>query len=228
MKSEFDLLTGRNNPFLKDYHGILVHDEVIPSLKLLQEAAKDEIGADLQLISCFRSYEAQKKIWELKASGKRDIFDDNDNKVDIDHLSTSELIEKIMRFSAIPGASRHHWGTDMDVYDASKLKKEEVNLTPSECGPGDIFCELHAWLDQKIADKQSFGFYRPYNEDLGGVSVEKWHLSFAPIANEYFQNYNLEVFISNLEKSHMLLKTELLAAADFYFKQYVSNINLSL
>ena len=38
-----------------------------------------------------------------------------------------------MRWSAIPGSSRHHWGTDLDVYDAAAVTPDyQVQLTPQE------------------------------------------------------------------------------------------------
>jgi len=226
MKIDFDFLTGRNNPYLKDYYGYLVHDEIIPSLKLLQEAAKKEIGAKIQIISSFRDFEKQKIIWNNKASGIKAIYDDDDHKIEIKNLNETELIEKIMRFSALPGASRHHWGTDIDIFDASKLAKDKVNLTPSECGPGDIFCELHEWLDEKIKKKQAYGFYRPYHEDLNGVSIEKWHLSYAPLSQLFFDKYTIDVFEKNIIEADILLKEVLLKDLSFYFDKYITNINL--
>lgn len=226
MKNDFDFLTGRNNPYLKSYQDFLLHEKVIGPLKLLQEKAKDEIGADLKLISSFRDHEKQLLIWNNKALGKRAVYDDDDKEVDLEKLSQYEKIERIMRFSALPGASRHHWGTDIDVYDASKLSKDKVNLTPSECGPGDIFCELHEWLDEKIKMNDAFGFYRPYSEDKGGISPERWHLSYSDIAQEYFDLYDLEIFQKNIHQSDIELRETILENIESLYNRYIFNISL--
>ena len=94
-----------------------------------------------------------------------------------------EIFEAILRWSALPGASRHHWGTDFDVIDGKRLSPEmKVALVPEEFAPGGPFCELHDWLDKNM---EGFGFYRPYQTDRGGVSPERWHLSYAPLAKDY-------------------------------------------
>lgn len=226
MKNDFDFLTGRENSYLINYQDYLIHKDVVGPLKLLQEAAKKEIGAEIKLISSFRDFKKQASIWNNKASGKREIFDDHDQKVDPTNLSPFELVEKIMRFSALPGASRHHWGCDLDIFDESKLAKEKVNLTPSECGPGDIFCELHEWLDEKIKSNEAFGFYRPYNQDKGGVSPEKWHISYAPLSLEYFEDYTLDIFAKNIADSEIELKSVIEANLEEIFSRFISNIAL--
>ena len=51
-------------------------------------------------------------------------------------------------FSALPGASRHHWGTDIDVYDANAVSSDYVvQLSLKEVGSGGVFDSLHKWLD---------------------------------------------------------------------------------
>ena len=89
----------------------------------------------------------------------------------------------ILRYSAIPGTSRHHWGTDLDVYDAAALPADyRLQLSPQEVAPGGLFDPLHRWLDERMAAGASQGFFRPYARDSGGVAPERWHLSFAPLA----------------------------------------------
>ena len=58
----------------------------------------------------------------------------------------------------------------------------QLQLSPEEVAPGAIFDPLHRWLDGRMNAAQSHGFFRPYAEDHGGVAVERWHLSFAPIS----------------------------------------------
>jgi hypothetical protein len=152
------------------------------ALSYLQAAAR-EAGFDLQTASAFRSFERQRLIWNAKVEGRRPVLDDRDAVVDLSALEPEKQIERILRFSALPGASRHHWGTDVDVFDAAALPDGyRLGLTLAEVAPGGLFDAFHCWLDERIAAGESFGFYRPYDEDRGGVSPERWHLSYAPLA----------------------------------------------
>jgi len=140
-------------------------------------------GFELAIASGFRSFERQLEIWNGKASGIRPVHDDFGVDVKMADLSPQKQLHAILRFSALPGTSRHHWGTDMDVYDRGAVDKAySVQLTPGEVAPGGVFDPFHCWLDERIAVGASHGFHRPYAKDCGGVAPERWHLSYAPIA----------------------------------------------
>lgn len=140
-------------------------------------------GFDLSIASSYRSFWRQLAIFNGKASGERPIHDDEGRAVAAAELSAGEQLAAILRFSALPGTSRHHWGTDLDVFDAAALQGgAQVQLTPQEVAPGGVFDALHCWLDERIAVGDSYGFFRPYATDRGGVAKERWHLSYAPIA----------------------------------------------
>jgi LAS superfamily LD-carboxypeptidase LdcB len=226
MASNFDLLTGRNNPYLLKFEDALVHKDMIPSFKLLEEKAKDEIGASLKIISSFRDYERQEKIWNLKAQGKRTVLNDKEIEMKLIESTPEDFIEYIMRFSAIPGLSRHHWGTDIDIFDASKLGKENVQLVDSECRENGPFCELHEWLDKQIQNGEAYNFFRPYSKDLGGIAVEKWHLSYAPLSQEFFNDYTIDTFQENIDQSEIDFKEIILKNLDLYFEKYFKRITL--
>jgi LAS superfamily LD-carboxypeptidase LdcB len=195
----FNQLTGRTKEhvvFDEDLKVFIDSDTATAFKELQLEGQK--IGIDLQIVSSFRDYERQLKIWNEKAKGLRPILDDEGNVVQIENLSPDKILHKILRFSAMPGLSRHHWGTDLDIYDANKLSKENVQLINSECIAGGPFDFLHSWIDDLIANKKSLGFYRPYENEHAGVSPEKWHLSFAPKANLYWENYDHQIFTQNI------------------------------
>jgi hypothetical protein len=140
-------------------------------------------GFELAIASSFRSFARQLAIFNDKARGLRPVHDDSGAAVPLARLSPPERLRAILRYSALPGASRHHWGTDLDVYDAAATAPDyRVQLTPGEVAPGGVFDALHCWLDQRIAAGECRGFYRPYGEDRGGVAPERWHLSYAPLA----------------------------------------------
>ena len=98
-------------------------------------------------------------------------------------LAPPDQLHAILRYSAIPGTSRHHWGTDLEVYDAAAVAADyRLQLTPREVEAGGVFDALHCWLDDRMAAGASRGFYRAYARDRGGVAPERWHLSYAPLA----------------------------------------------
>ena len=149
--------------------------------RLQSDAA--ETGFELAIASSFRSFARQLSIWNAKAAGERAVHDDAGRPVDMSPLSEVQKVHAILRFSALPGTSRHHWGTEVDVYDAAALRKgQRVQLVPEEVAPGAVFDALHCWLDQRMAAGKSHGFYRPYAVDRGGVAPERWHLSYAPLS----------------------------------------------
>jgi LAS superfamily LD-carboxypeptidase LdcB len=140
-------------------------------------------GFDLAIASSYRSFERQCAIWNGKALGQRDVHDDSGAALQRNELNLEQWLHAILRFSALPGTSRHHWGSDLDVYDAAAVAADyQVQLTPQEVAPDGVFDPLHCWLDEQMAAGQSHGFYRPYTDDRGGVAPERWHLSYAPVA----------------------------------------------
>ena len=118
-------LHGRDD-FLKEH--LHLHQSTYHAFVKLNQLSK-ESGFDLQIISGFRNYERQLQIWNNKASGMRDLFNSSGNKIDTLTLEKKELLNAIMFYSAIPGFSRHHWGTEIDVFDAKRAKKRGSTTT---------------------------------------------------------------------------------------------------
>ena len=68
----------------------------------------------------------------------------------------------------------------MDVVDRAAVAPDyRPQLVPAEFARNGPFARLDAWL---AANMGTFGFFRPYTTDRGGVQPEPWHLSFAPVA----------------------------------------------
>jgi LAS superfamily LD-carboxypeptidase LdcB len=128
-----------------------------------------------------------------------------------------------LSWSALPGASRHHWGTDIDVIDRAAMPDGyRYRLVPDEYAAGGVFNALNEWLAGNIA---RFGFYRPYAEYCGGVNPEPWHLSFAPIAAPALQLLTPELIAATLRESDLLGKDEVLARLPAIYRNYVENIS---
>jgi LAS superfamily LD-carboxypeptidase LdcB len=177
------LLTGRDESHLVDMPcGHRLQREAAQAFQALQDDAR-AAGFDLAIASSFRSYERQRTIWNGKAGGERPVYDDLDREVNMASLSAAGRLAAILRFSAIPGTSRHHWGTDLDVFDRAAMAPDyPLQLSPAEVAPGGLFDPLHRWLDERMASGASRGFFRPYARDRGGVAPERWHLSYAPLS----------------------------------------------
>jgi LAS superfamily LD-carboxypeptidase LdcB len=157
----------------------VLHREAVPAwLALRAEAGR--AGIDLVAASSFRDFEHQLRIWNAKFRGERALLDAAGEPLDHASLDEGRIVEAILHWSALPGASRHHWGTEIDVIDGAALPPgQRPGLLPAEYAPGGVFERLGAWLDAHAGD---FGFYRPYDRYRGGVQPEPWHLSYAPVA----------------------------------------------
>jgi LAS superfamily LD-carboxypeptidase LdcB len=223
-------LTGRSDEHLCSHAeaealGVRIHHAVVEPFHRLRVAAHDA-GFDLQILSGFRSFEQQISIWNRKAIGERAVLDSEARPIDITTLSERELVLAILRWSALPGASRHHWGTDLDVYDAAaRPDGYEIELIPDEVNPGGMFGPLHEWLDERMATATAFGFFRPYDRDRGGVAPERWHLSHAPTAAPLLEQLTVDELREAVAAANMPLQDVVLAHLDEVFERFVININ---
>lgn len=141
------------------------------AFKSMHAAALKE-GISLKIISAARNFEVQKGIWEAKWNGSR-ILSNGENAAKAYPVAKNRAI-KIMEYSAMPGASRHHWGTDIDLNNLS----DKWFLQ----GEGQ---KIYAWL---IKNAGSFGFCQPYSvkneERPHGYNEEKWHWSYMPVSQK--------------------------------------------
>jgi LAS superfamily LD-carboxypeptidase LdcB len=149
---------------------LYLRKEVAEVLKKMADAALRD-GVKLIVISGTRNFDYQKGIWDRKWS--RTAFKE---------LTEQEKVREIMRYSAMPGASRHHWGTDIDF--------NSVEIAYFNSSEGQ---KMYAWLCQHARE---FGFIQPYSaKDSGrtGYEEEKWHWSYAPLSRDFLKQYDLKV-----------------------------------
>ncbi len=203
--------------------------QVIPSLKILADAAKSQ-GFQLAIVSGFRDFQRQSAIWNAKARGERPILDANEKPIAPGSLQGWPLVQAILRWSALPGASRHHWGTDFDVIDSAALKPGyKIQLTQQEASPNGIFGDFHVWLSEWLHNNAELGFCRPYfstssNKNINanfGVSPEPWHLSYQPIAAQIERLYNLSDLQALVQSSNLALGDVVLAHLQEIFDRFV-------
>jgi len=202
-------------------NNIGLHKAVVKPWQLMCDEAKNS-GFNLTIASGFRSFERQLSIWNRKFSGELVVKSIDNQVVDISNLSEKEIIDAILTFSALPGTSRHHWGTDIDFYDPSLLRSDnQLQLEPWEYEGKGPFAKLTQWLQQNA---KHFGFYFPYDVYRGGVAAEPWHLSYFPIATKVENHLNHESLLACIQSSDILGKKQLIKELDHILSQYVFNI----
>lgn len=190
-----------------------LHSQAALAFQHLQSAALKS-GIHLHIASGFRSFAQQQQIWERKF-----------NHESRQHLLAEEKVADILRWSALPGTSRHHWGTDFDAYDSSAIERSQLSLEPWEYEPGGPCHRLYLWLEANAAE---FGFYRPYDKDRGGVAPEPWHWSYAPLADHYLQAFDTNELCALLAQAKLAGLVQLSVNFDTYIHQYVQQYVLNV
>jgi LAS superfamily LD-carboxypeptidase LdcB len=201
----------------------LLHRQVVAPFLNLCRAAQAE-GIELAAVSSFRDFARQLTIWNGKFSGERPMFDASGAKLDVKALTPRERVDAILLWSALPGASRHHWGTDLDLVDRSlSTAGYEIKLTRAEYAPGGPLARLDLWLD---ANAPRFGFFRPFQGVRSGVQPEPWHFSFAPIAETARRRLSAQVLRTAIAGAPLLGKDVVLEQLDELHARYVARIDL--
>jgi len=201
----------------------LLHAQVVtPFLNLRRAALAD--GIDLLPYSSFRDFARQLKIWNEKFSGARPMYDAAGVPLDAAALAPFERINAILLWSALPGASRHHWGTDLDLIDGrASASGYQDKLTRQAFAPGGPFAPLAAWLEAHAA---RFGFFRPFQGVRSGVQPEPWHFSFAPIAETARRALRPEILAQAIAGAPLLGKELVIAHLDELHGRYVATVDL--
>ena len=189
-------------------------------LRLRQAAQKKNL--DLSVASGYRDYRRQREIWNGKASGRIPLRNERGDIIPIKNLSKQELVLAILRWSALPGFSRHHWGSDLDVFDAKACPRPQ--LLPGEYHPGGPCHPLFLFLKESL---EKFGFFHPYDLDRGGIHPEPWHISHRKISQPLQKKLSpdgLKNFIT-LRRDEIHLSDQILKQADLIFERFIANIS---
>jgi D-alanyl-D-alanine carboxypeptidase len=155
-------------------NGAYLRKETLQAFSNMRKAAKKD-GVLLIIVSATRNFERQKAIWENKWNGNTLVEGKNLSLLK-DSLEKAKII---MRFSAMPGTSRHHWGTDIDLNNVEDYYFD----TPEGKG-------VYKWL---VANASKFGFCQPYTSKIAtqrtGYEEEKWHWSYLPLSSILLNQY---------------------------------------
>ncbi len=219
-------LTGQSQSHLQAvFPGHFLHHDVVAAYRELVEQAAEE-GIALRLASGFRSFDRQLAIWNAKARGERPVVNSEGKPVAMAALSERDQVLAILRWSALPGASRHHWGSDMDIWDSAAVSGDyQLQLTTNEYAAGGPFYTCTRWLDTLISRGKT-DFFRPYSQaDSGckadGVAAEPWHLSFRPLATICEKALTPDVLRELIENTDICLQGAILENLDEIYSRFI-------
>jgi LAS superfamily LD-carboxypeptidase LdcB len=189
-----EMYLGLDASHLGSINGFQGTNKALEALSALIKAAAAD-GLSLAIASSYRSFERQLLIFNDKFTGKRQVLDAHEKPLDLSTFTISAKCEAILRFSAIPGMSRHHFGTDFDIYSPSLLPKgQKLQLTAWEYDKGQYFYPLGQWLLENL---EKYGFYRPF-DGSGHIAYEPWHISYKQEAELFIKAYEVKELIAYL------------------------------
>ena len=169
------------------------HREVFDAYLAMRDSALRD-GITLTIISATRNFNRQKQIWERKWQNTQcpknfppELEGQAQRAEGVCNTDSLQLacdickVRSIMRYSSMPGTSRHHWGTDLDF----------ISVEPDYWTHGEGL-RIYNWL---CANAHKFGFFQPYTADPArtGYAEERWHWSYAPLSKPYLEAYRQKI-----------------------------------
>ena len=162
------------------------HRETFQAYLAMRDSALRD-GITLTIVSATRNFDRQKQIWDRKWNSfktrdtRHETRDTRHETRDVRLSTDIEKVRSIMRYSSMPGTSRHHWGSDLDF-----ISVEPDYWTHSEG------LRIYKWL---CANAHKFGFFQPYTADPArtGYAEERWHWSYAPLSKPYLEAYRQKI-----------------------------------
>jgi len=215
-------VTGSSSSHLVELQNHRLHADIVTDFLALQQGAK-RAGIELRIASSFRDFTRQSVIWNAKFKGLRPVYTLEQETVDLSALSDAEKCHSIMLYSALPGASRHHFGTDLDIYDTAAISDSyQLQLSPEEYSTSGPFARLTAWLDDNL---EKYGFFRPYREYMGGVAPEPWHISHIAQSANMMKYLSIDTLQQRITESDLCGKKAILSELNSLYERYVLNVN---
>ena len=193
-----------------------LESETQTALNKMQAAALKD-GIKIIVASGYRSFDRQRQIWNRKYK-----------KYQAQDLKPDAIFNKIVEYSTVPGTSRHHWGTDMDLIDGAANYSGSVLVTKKFHGDGP-FCKLKDWMD---ANSSKFGFELVYtmNNNRTGFEYEPWHYSYAPVSKVYLADYLKQIDFITFLRSQNIMGMDKISDERLqrYYKEHVQGIHPKL
>ena len=225
MKLTPEMLTGKSREHLINLPtphspNHFLQAEAMKAFQGLQQSAVRN-GFNLQPASSFRDFERQQLIWNGKFNGERKVHDDAGNPLDLALLDDWQKAQAILRWSALPGGSRHHWGTEIDIFDPDLLPQgQSLQLEPWEYEKGGYFFELSEFFTENLPH---FDFVLPFISQPEGKKIgrEPWHISYLPLAEQASRLFTPDVLLQVWQHEIVAGKETLITHLPEIFELYV-------
>ena len=181
-------LIGRGNLKLYGNSHKLQKEAYLALQKMMKSAKKD--GFSIKVVSAYRNFNHQNRIWNRKYT-----------KFINQGYSSKQAVNKVLEYTAIPGTSRHHWGTEVDLSTDYSLENNKAKFV--------------RWMDENA---HKYGFYRVYtnNKLRDGYNYESWHYSYRNLSKPMLQQY----YKLNLVQ---ILKNQKIKGSQFFTTQFINN-----
>jgi hypothetical protein len=236
------LFTGTSSPAADHLRNELIAETRSKALALHAALCNEGLAPTQNpIVSQFRDFASQNGIWRQKfglqqydpwnevsqvaaekSGGKVEVatlwdWKNPDHRALWSTLTSEERQQEILIASAGPGISRHHWGSEVDFYDASTAEWQRWSA---------LFTEMY---DHGLAARYGFvwTYGRPY---VYGAQYrdERWHWSYHPVSKPMLDRVRTEspdailaaltkLWAGAADKSHL--------ATPHNWLQYVTNLN---
>jgi len=193
----------------------LLHEAYL-KFKQMQNDAKKE-GIEIEIVSGYRSYEKQKDIWNNKY-----------NKNFENGILGIKNINRIIQYSTLPGTSRHHWGTDIDIIDKRFVPKGDLLIEKNYAENG-IYSQLFYWMKK---NSKKYGFYLVYDDSpkRKGFKFEPWHYSYKPLSVIFLRRFIEGNLLFKITQDSSLLGRQFIhdSFLESYLKENILDVSVDL
>ena len=207
-------LTGKND--LKEILKSGLLPEAYLKFKQMQNDAKKE-GVEIKIVSGYRSYQKQKDIWNNKY-----------NKNFENEIFGIKNINRIIQYSTLPGTSRHHWGTDIDIIDKRFVPKGDL-LIEKNYSENGIYSQLFSWMKK---NSKKYGFYLVYDDSpkRKGFKFEPWHYSYKPLSVIFLRRFIEGNLLFKITQDSSLLGRQFIdnSFLESYLKENLLGVSIDL
>ena len=205
----------------KNLKNNLIHKTIINDVQQLFSAAQKD-GLEFTIVSSYRTFEQQLTIWNEKWLGHRPVYSLHGRPLNITKMSDMEKYKAISLWSALPGLSRHHWGSDLDIFLTKAIQQgHKVELSPQEFSDTGVCYQLNCWMDKNL---KKFGFFKPYREYRQGVSAEPWHISHRLVSDQIIADFPYIQCLEYIRNRDIKAKDFICDIFEHYREQYFLNV----
>ena len=196
-----------------------LHYAASTSFLAMRDAAA-AAGIDLVAASSFRDFDRQLRSGMPSGAASGPLLDRAGRPLDAASLDEAERIDAILCWSALPGGSRHHWGTDVRRH----RRRGAAGGLPRAARPGGVRAGRGVRAAHAVAGREhgrasaSTGRTPPAH---GGAGVEPWHLSYWPVAAEALEALTLPVLRRAVAGSEILGRESVLERLPEIYTRFI-------